>query len=49
MAPTRAFDLTGEVALVTGAGSRMPGRKDIIRLAHEFLCANKHIPDRRDW
>ncbi|ROV96259.1 hypothetical protein VMCG_07678 [Cytospora schulzeri] len=25
MAPTRAFDLTGEVALVTGAGSRMPG------------------------
>ncbi len=25
MAPGKAFDLTGDVAIVTGAGSRMPG------------------------
>ncbi|KUI63108.1 putative short-chain type dehydrogenase/reductase y4mP [Cytospora mali] len=38
MAPTRAFDLTGEVALVTGAGSRMPGRMDSFRIANEPLA-----------
>jgi hypothetical protein len=26
MAAAKAFDFTGEVAIVTGAGSRMPGK-----------------------
>lgn len=25
--PSKAFDLTGEVAIVTGAGSRLPGKQ----------------------
>jgi hypothetical protein len=40
MAPPKAFDFTGEVALVTGAGSRMDGE----RLARPFFA-----PLRDDW
>ena len=36
MAPPRAFDFTGDVAIVTGAGSRMDGKHTISNYGGSF-------------
>jgi hypothetical protein len=41
-----AFDFTGEVAIVTGAGSRMYGRFNMI---YRLLCTSILTSTSRDW